>query len=233
MVMSARGFGFPAVSLIAVAMVVSCGGGADDDCPSGFSPNTVGVCIVPRCDNDVQCDDGEPCTDNVCNMLSHECETTPIDCQGDSQCAADCGLLVPGDCTQDGRLSIGDATCVAACVSGSQTTFECGRWADCNCDLRLSDDDIACVVKTIQGLPVITRCAAPPADCNGNGRVESADALCIQACLDGTAPAEVDCVRAADCNCDGEVDDEDVRCAATRAVELVPEREFCEILDNR
>ncbi|MCP3981530.1 MAG: hypothetical protein GY716_19705 [bacterium] len=160
-----------------------------------------GTCALPE-----ECDDGNPCTDDSCNVT--QCSHTPIlgCCSDDSDCddgnpctddscdAGSCKTMPNVDACSDGDpCTIGDTCSGGACVGG--TPLGCGDGNDCT--------DDACaegICETTYNPAGI--CCAGDGDCNDDN-VCSAD-TCLP---DGT------CTNAVDSNCcneDVDCDDSDV-----------------------
>jgi len=124
----------------------TCGGTAiadccetDADCAAGTetcdtATNTC-VPVAPACTADIDCDDGDACTDDVCTdgVCSNDFNTGTCD-DGDA--------CTTGDVCADGVCAGTDVECPSGqeCVAGSCTDIQCETAADCDDGLLCTTD---------------------------------------------------------------------------------------------
>lgn len=109
---------------------------SDSDCAAGSRCTSVGVCVL--CLGDVECDDGNPCTTQVCTPLigcsnparpdGHECDNDTV-CDGREVCQAGvCTDGTPLEC-DNGQFCDGLEYCepVAGCTDGEPPVVDDGR----------------------------------------------------------------------------------------------------------
>ena len=111
-------------------------------------------CVQGACVGDVDCDDGDPCTEDGCDPTG-ECQHQPISCSDDGNPCTDdvciggtCGVPISGPSCDDG----------SECTSGDQ----CVNGACVGMDVVCDDGD-AC---TIDNCDPQTGCYADPVVCN-------------------------------------------------------------------
>ncbi|MCH7596551.1 MAG: RHS repeat-associated core domain-containing protein, partial [Planctomycetes bacterium] len=144
--------------------------------------------VTAPCTTNADCDDGNACTDDVCDVDLAICASTPIDCPDgetcvDGVCVATC--QADADC-DDSLLCTNDACTYGACDNAPVTCEagvcnpddgQCiGCFEDANCD----DGDACTGAETcvdnacVDGTPVV--CA--------DGEVCNADGACVATCTD-------------------------------------------------
>ncbi|MCA9537444.1 MAG: trypsin-like peptidase domain-containing protein [Myxococcales bacterium] len=90
----------------------------------------------PLCDSNASCDDGDPCTVDICDP-SAGCDSTPVNCGAGASCV-DGACVEPAECFGDGDCT-GDRVCAAgACAD------PCAR-AGCPGGLRCEEGTGRCV----------------------------------------------------------------------------------------
>ncbi len=152
---------------------------ADDDrdgepCPDDVAClETVGTCVGKTCVGVVEkvCDDGDPCTQNLCDALNDStCIFPPdddgIDCDDGDSCTAD-------DECKDG-ICVG--TPLKGCVVTTTTTLEEVVCGDADGDGKVEASDALAALKAAVGVGV---CAFVRCDWNGDGSLTAPDALLI------------------------------------------------------
>ncbi len=185
----------PAGSVVALALVAACGAtpvpGGEDGCTS-----------------DVQCDDGNPCTDDACGP-SGACESVPntAPCDDGNACTADdvciggvctggtnsCSCETTADCAihEDGDACNGTLVCdpSSLCVVDPATVVTCPTDQDTDCSKS------TCVPATgeCQLAPVATGTACDDSD----------------TCTDGDHCRAGECVGGVELCCDDQVNNDD------------------------
>ncbi len=105
-----------------------------------------GTCADAMLCKDVVCDDGSPCTEDGCNPLNGECETSPVD--DGANCDAD-GL--PGLCT-DGVCEAADLCAGSSCGDANACTTDTCNPLSGACENAPVDDGTACNFDGLPGL---------------------------------------------------------------------------------
>jgi hypothetical protein len=165
--------------------------------PSGYEDVSVGahvqIVAPPPCTTDADCDDGDPCTDDVCDAGS--CTHPPYDCDDGNACTVD--SCVNGWCVN---------TPVACDDHNACTTDTCDPSLGCISTPISCDDGNAC---TQDSCDPATGCAHTPLSCNdGNAcTTDTCDGVlgCIFTPIAGCTMCKASgqtCSRNADC-CSG------------------------------
>ena len=118
------------------------------------------TCLAEGCANNADCDDGNECTDDLCNLSDGSCVSTPLAddstcstgvcCGGRCAVTAACGSR--GDCNATGTLDAGDPICSVLCLIGAPPEgADCEVGADCNCTGSADAGDPVCTVLRLIG----------------------------------------------------------------------------------
>ncbi len=157
---------------------------------------------VVACDVNVDCDDGDGCTLDVCTA-NHACSHTPLNCEDPNPCTVDacvevCSNNASRQCGSDGDCTLGGVCTVGVCT---HTPVVCGTGEVCylgDCYKPCStvaecDDGVACTGDTCDTTP------PPPIDgiCHNTPN----DALCDTGlfCSAKVCDAELGCVFDHEC----------------------------------
>jgi len=165
-----------------------------------------GIAGVQPCTFDIQCDDGDPCTDDFCDIApgasqgSGVCNNEVVDngLAGDHN-GPDCddGLACNGQETCQGATVI---TCEGTCTGGENPGDTCIRATDCTrggvCSNQVcAGTTTACIDNIDCGSQTGTCQPGTPPDCAAGGEVCDENAVPVAMCV---PPCSVD----ADCNDD-------------------------------
>lgn len=161
-------------------------------------------CMVEQCANHADCDDGDVCTQNICNPVDGQCITLPRICgPNDPTCAAECTV----ECVRDSDCADLNLCTTNRCDGSTNTcvseAVECGIGKICSPASGVCQDEV---------LPL-------RGDCNQNGSVEAGDPICLVLCIGGTPPPTADCRIRADCNCDGYLNSADTDCTVLAQID--------------
>ena len=182
--------------------------------------DTAGVgAITPKSNEVVLCDDGDACTQNVCDPAlrgAEACSNPPIDCNDQNACTNDgcsegaCTHVAPNPtcvpCTTAEECNDQNACSADACVAGicehtvaDPTCVPCETAADCEddqvCTTELCTDGI-CGHTDVPGcIPCATN-----EDCNDDNACTTDVCGESKSCQITTIPGCIPCKTAADCN---------------------------------
>lgn len=197
---------------------VACGDPSDDGCTNPDGCDGVGLCqpnhepngtpcgeqmqclegvctTIPDCSNDVDCSDGDPCTNDVCTagVCSNPPATagTPCGSSADADCdnpdgCDGAGACLPNPapdgaaCSSDGNACTADTCSGGVCAhSLAAAGTPCGSSADTQCD----NPDACNAAGQCQ-----TNNAANGSACNDGNACTTGDACQAGACVGGPAP---------------------------------------------
>lgn len=191
--------------------------------PDGQRPDGGRACSIAT-----ECDDGNPCTQELCQ--AGRCQYRPTDNDNDGFVSAQCG---GNDCDDtdpavnpsakercaggaddncDGLVDCADPTCKGqpGCVCGPVEI--CGNGIDDNCDGKSDCQDSAC-----KSNPSCQNCGPAEICGNGvdddcNGKVDCQDTQCalLPQCRCNQPES---CTNGTDDNCDGKIDCQDPQCS--------------------
>jgi len=163
----------------------------------------MGGCIFPPapnpCETDVDCDDDNGCTGDVCDVASGDCSNTELcgeeHCltvsNADGQEVSACVECIADDECDDDDVCTGDETCVTgACVDG--TALDCDDADACTDDLcDATDGCVHTVVVCAVGEECVDGVCITP--CNEDADCDDAD-FCngTELCIDGACAAGAD-----------------------------------------
>ena len=219
---------------LVIATATYAGGFLHD---SGVDSPGVGA-ITPKATPVVACDDGDACTQNVCdpNAIGEAaCSNPPVDCNDDNACTNDgcsegeCTNVAPDPtcvpCETAEDCNDGNACTTDLCVEGicthetpDPTCVPCETAADCN------DDDVCTTERCTEGVcghTAVSGCipCQVDGDCDDGDACTSdvcgADKSCQITSIPG-CPAEI-CDDRIDNDGDGAVDCADTDCAGNAA----------------
>ncbi len=107
-------------------------------CPSKCNETTDNDCVTDRCNLNSDCNDNNPCTNDLCNGTPKLCLNIAItECVGDDDCCpSDCIYNTDSDCEKP--VVCGDSLC-----EGNETRDNCCK--DCKCD-----EDYECIGDSCQ-----------------------------------------------------------------------------------
>lgn len=117
-------------------------------------------CIEDGCLDDLDCNDGDECTQDICNTGTGVCSSATVTdgtaCTGGVCCAGQCvsaqSCDVHGDCNGTRSLDAGDPVCSVLCLIGAPPAVsDCQVGADCNCTGGLDAGDPVCTVLRLIG----------------------------------------------------------------------------------
>lgn len=207
---------------------------SDADCPTGYCDLSETVCReVAACSGG--CSDGDPCTDDGCDVDGcwhapvDDCCQTPGDCDDANPCTAD-------DCVESrcSHTPTGDSSCCAVnadCDDGDPTTVDrctdntCRHLLPCTMDGECVDADPctfdACVSGGCENVSLEDCCRA-------DGECDDGDICTTDSCSDGVCQHDevVGCCRAdTDCD-DGDVCTDD-SCSAAGECLATPVTNCC------
>ncbi|MHC4697426.1 MAG: hypothetical protein ACYTFA_11840, partial [Planctomycetota bacterium] len=190
-----------------------------------FTPGTMLWCdCAPPCQSDADCDDGDPCTTDIC-LADGTCQNTP-DCTSDADCddgdsctndscgADGCCYNTPV-CTSDGDCDDGNACTADTCGADSC----CYNTPECTTDGDCTDND-PCTADTCDA----NGCCVYTPECTTNGDCDDGSTCTTDTC-DAVTQCCVytpDCTSDADCD-DGNACTSDTCDAATGCCDNVPE----------
>ncbi|MDP6946756.1 MAG: hypothetical protein QF464_21580, partial [Myxococcota bacterium] len=171
----------------------------DKECPNTWFCGTDNTC--KQCQDQPDCDDGNPCTNDFCDPATNLCENLQIDdcCQADGDC--DDGLFCTADscngdvcqyiptddpscCDTNADCVVEDPCVVTTCYKNPQKGIQTCRVgpADPNCCTSNADcnDDNTC---TLDACFVPGTCDAADNVLITNGNIAAVALLCIGQCL--------------------------------------------------
>ena len=157
--------------------------GAEKVCVTTQAPN---CCLI-----DSNCNDGDPCTKDICNTSTNKCGTSPItgcckassECNDNNPCTVDACLgnecrhgpdsSNPGCCTQNADCNDKNACTVDACVNEKCTFTADPTKPECCTSSTQCDDNDTCTynscVNSACVFPVkFAGCCSSDAQCNDN-----------------------------------------------------------------
>jgi hypothetical protein len=195
-----------------------------ETCGPGFLPKCDDDLGCVECKKDSQCAPSTGCSPRKC--IDYKCETEPVVCDYHKTCSSGSCIqnatgLIPGDCTQDGRLELdqygafSDAICIYDCYTLYPNNPGCVS-ADCDCNGVVNHADITCGADRASGIPIANdHCVITRGDVRHDGYDDFDDDY-LQSCVNGQRLPNLDCYAAADCDCDGALAQADVQCARDR-----------------
>ncbi|MFQ5589878.1 MAG: dockerin type I domain-containing protein [Phycisphaerae bacterium] len=188
-------------------------------------PGSILFCDCDRgCQTDADCDDGNPCTTDVC-LADGTCQNTPdctsaSDCDDGNACTTDtcdangCCVFTP-ECTTDADCDDGNACTTDTCDAAGCCVYtpDCTADTDCN-------DNNACTTDVCD--PATGCCVFTP-DCTTNADCDDNNACTTDVC----DPASACCTNTPICTTDTDCDDGDVcttdTCRADGCCDNIPE----------
>jgi hypothetical protein len=175
--------------------------------------STTGVGGAPSCAVAQDCEDGDPCTSNLC--VSGQCQFPPRDDDGDGVVATQCGGT---DCNDlNPNVFPGHPE---DCFDGSDN--DCNGVADCLDPACANVPNCGCLPS-----PGGENCANG-ADDDCDGKVDCNDPSCVNTPACGCATSEAGaCGDGFDEDCDGQIDCADADCASDRVCGCVGQQEDC------
>ncbi|MFQ5592102.1 MAG: hypothetical protein ACE5HE_13135, partial [Phycisphaerae bacterium] len=178
-------------------------GKVEDNARRKYNPtDTITVLDAPACSIDSDCDDGDPCTTDVCSGGS--CSNTPINCDDGDACTTD--SCSGGVCFND-PVSCDDGD---AC-----TTDTCDPGSGCSNTPINCDDGDPCTSDSCSGGVCVND---PLPTCCGDTFCDTGEDSCNCPADCGAPPgSETNCTDGIDEDCDGSTDCADPDCSSDPA----------------
>lgn len=182
----------------------TCSGGAcvgsGNTCPGQLCNETLDRCV--NCLTNANCNDGNPCTDNVCNAIGNcTFPNNALSCNDNLFCTAT-DVCSGGACVGSGNRCPGQA-----CDEAGDRCVQCLTAADCNDNNVCTTDSCNTVTGTCVHTPNTLPCSdgnfCTLTDVCGGGSCIGSGTPCVgQLCNEATDQC-VNCINATDCPSDG------------------------------